>query len=355
MLRPFRHTSVNILAALLIITLFLPACTAPYSSKKQNSLSQSEIDKLKEISSFVEQLKAQPQLAEQPMPTQPAPPLTTNIKPSQPNPSPQQANQAPIVEEPTTPPVAISVDLKNPLAGLEQQEILSELIRRSREENSPALQKAMLAASLSLLDQNQEMDWSITTKLSPNQKRMVERYHAMLLALYSQAADSKYKLDRAKIDLQLNSLFGNQPLNITTAKLIYSVLSYGVYKPFESTTFLAGKDNRLALYCELDNYKINQTPNDQYEANLKQEISLYDSNGYQVWKHEAKRIKDVCRNPRRDFYTAMKFTLPARIGVGKFRLKIRITDENNDAVAETSIPISFVANYKVNSVLESKK
>ncbi|QQE11732.1 hypothetical protein JD969_19990 [Planctomycetota bacterium] len=364
----FRLSFQNTYCQFALIIVFITTMTA-CNLPKQNSNQLSQ--QIKNLSQQVKNLEAQAETRNQAQAHTPPPqnfqPQTT--QPTTPQLTPQQYQQAlqnhykqkqqttqankPLTNNPQQleeePTVAISVDLKNRLAGVTRQEILEELIRRNREQSNPAMQKAMVAASLSLLDQNQEMDWSATNKLSPNQKQNVERYHAMLLSLYSQASEKKYKFDRTEIEAQLNELFETQPLTIVITEFVYSVRSFGDYTPMESNRFLAGQDNLIGLYCELQNYKINETPDSQFVTNLTQEVALYDSTGTQVWRLDPKKIKDVCRKRRRDFFTAMRMTLPARLNLGEYRLKVRISDDNNDAVAETSIPIQIVSNIQPNS------
>ena len=82
----------------------------------------------------------------------------------------------------------------------------------------------------------------------------------------------------------------------------------------------------------------------QREVRLTQELILYkESDGLAVWRHEPTQIVDVSRNRRRDFYVVQMITLPARLSEGRYRLKVRLTDQHGDSVDETTLRVQIVA------------
>ena len=68
-----------------------------------------------------------------------------------------------------------------------------------------------------------------------------------------------------------------------------------------------------------------------------------DSDGLPVWRQKPVSIKDESRNARRDFFVVQIIQLSSRLTVGKYDMKITITDELGEQVDETSIPIEIVA------------
>ncbi|WP_432800045.1 hypothetical protein [Poriferisphaera sp. WC338] len=247
------------------------------------------------------------------------------------------AQAAPIVSPPT-------VQMNPPLEELSQKQLLDELQKRALAGSRSELQKAIISASLSLADTEQAFNAQAILSLTPKQKLMVERYHAMLTTLVTQSGDERYRFDRSAIQQQMNQLFGKPPLTIRKAELCKGVYSYGVYEPFESTTFFAGQNNDFAVYVELENYETVPTPEKQFRVDLQQEVVLYDDDGLAVWRLEPANVNDISRNQRRDFYSWQKISLPARLGVGEYFLKIRVQDINSGQRDELTLPITMVAN-----------
>ena len=82
----------------------------------------------------------------------------------------------------------------------------------------------------------------------------------------------------------------------------------------------------------------------QYEVKLAQQVSLYnEADGLEVWRHPSVQIVDRSRNRRRDFFEVQLIKLPPQLNVGKYRLKVRVTDYHADCIDEASMPIRFVA------------
>jgi hypothetical protein len=163
-----------------------------------------------------------------------------------------------------------------------------------------------------------------------------------LLAEHLKNADSYF--DRQTLDCRLDELFGHLPIKIRHTELCRRVTGFGVYEPFESHTFLAGRDNKMIVYVELDQFRPSETDEDMYEVKLQQELALFnESDGLAVWRNEPVQIVDTSRNRRRDFFVVQLVTLPARLSVGKYMLKVRVTDLHGGSIDETSIPVEIVA------------
>ena len=159
-----------------------------------------------------------------------------------------------------------------------------------------------------------------------------------MLALREQAAADGDLLTRAALLDRLDAAFADEPVRIVAVQLCRSVQSFGVYEPFATANFLGGQTNRAIVYLELDHFETQPVGND-HEVRLKQELILYnESDGLAVWKADPVQVVDVSRNRRRDFYVVQMMSLPARLAPGKYRLKIRITDEHGESVDETTTP-----------------
>ncbi len=141
---------------------------------------------------------------------------------------------------------------------------------------------------------------------------------------------------------------GPQPLKISTVQLCRRVKGFGVYDTFDhGSRFMAGRNQRMIVYLELENFHSAKTADaqgDLYRVQLEQEVRLYsEADGFEVWRQDPVKIVDESRNVRRDFFVVQMIELPGRLGVGRFRLKVRVTDSQGKSIDEVSIPIEIVA------------
>jgi len=160
-------------------------------------------------------------------------------------------------------------------------------------------------------------------------------------------ADSNLLLSR-KIQPILDMadrLRGRAELTIPTIALCTRVDSFGVYRPVSAPRFAAGKDNEVIVYCELANFTAVQNGDKLWETRLKQEIVLYTDTGMAVWpeKSNAQLFVDLARNRRHDFFIPRKIKLPAALTIGRYLLKVTISDVQSNRMAEATAPIEIVA------------
>jgi hypothetical protein len=137
-------------------------------------------------------------------------------------------------------------------------------------------------------------------------------------------------------------------LHLKNVTLCTRVNGYGVYEPFNTSTFLAGVEHPAIIYAELENFAPEIGSDGQYTVRLTQQIVLYNqSDGLAIWRIRPTEIVDRSRNRRRDFFVVQLITLPARVGVGKYNLKITLTDQVGQTVDEAEMPIQVVADEKL--------
>lgn len=269
---------------------------------------------------------------DRPAPIRPTPPSTHRPQSAQPG-------EAAPAEAATADPTPAAQTL-----ALERQELLDLLLGHIRSGNDPAMSKALTAAALSLADPTGELDPALLGPLDRPQRDVVRRYHQLVITLGRQLADGTGTIDSDAIAEQLNHLFGRQLIHIQKVKLCTRVRGYGVYDPIEPESFLAGRENRVIVYVELDHFRSVLGSDGQYEVKLAQQVSLYnEADGLEVWRQPSVQIVDRSRNRRRDFFEVQLIKLPPQLNVGKYRLKVRVTDHHADCIDEASIPIRFVA------------
>jgi hypothetical protein len=122
-----------------------------------------------------------------------------------------------------------------------------------------------------------------------------------------------------------------------------TVRGFGVYEPLPHS-LKAGQDHPAILYVEVGNFSSRRNEKSQlWETKLKQEAVLYTESGLAVWSDKSNIPVDTSRNRRHDFYVYKGVTLPRTLTVGRYFLKVTITDEQANRVAENSLPVQVVA------------
>ena len=159
-------------------------------------------------------------------------------------------------------------------------------------------------------------------------------------------------------------------VEIAALELCRSVGGFGVYEPFADRVFTAGAPVRMVLYAEIEGYATDTSGSGTGDAvgsaststttsasggggggggvlhrvRLSQEVLLFrDADGLMVWSQPPEPITDASRRRRRDFWSVQLVELPANLGVGRYRLKVRITDEVSGTIDERSVPLRLVA------------
>ncbi|MGA2583641.1 MAG: hypothetical protein ABSG31_10225 [Tepidisphaeraceae bacterium] len=134
-------------------------------------------------------------------------------------------------------------------------------------------------------------------------------------------------------------------LTIPTIALCTDVHSYGVYTPLDSPRMGAGKENPVVVYCEVGNFTSVRDDQNMWQTRLREELVLYTDTGLAVWpeKSNAEVFVDQSRNRRHDFFVARKIVLPSELTIGRYLLKVTLTDEQSNRVVEATTPVEIVA------------
>ena len=135
-------------------------------------------------------------------------------------------------------------------------------------------------------------------------------------------------------------------LSIPTIALCTKVYNFGIYDAIEPARFVAGADNGMVVYCEVENFSSQLDGQKLWQANLRQEIVLYSDQGMQVWSPDAKTPPptiDRSRTRRHDFFMARVIKLPPSLPIGRYILKVSIVDQQVSRVAENSTTLDIVA------------
>lgn len=135
-------------------------------------------------------------------------------------------------------------------------------------------------------------------------------------------------------------------LNIPTVALCKGVINFGSYEPFDPPRFPAGVENKIVVYCEIENFASRLDSQKMWETSLREEIVLYSDQGLQVWTPDKvipRPTIDRSRARRHDFFLGRLIKLPANLSIGRYILKVSVVDQQVNRVAENSVPLEIVA------------
>jgi hypothetical protein len=138
-------------------------------------------------------------------------------------------------------------------------------------------------------------------------------------------------------------LRGEADLTIPVIALCAKVDGFGSYKLIDSK-FPAGRENPVIVYCEVENFASELNETQLWETKLTQEAVLYTDTGIRVWAASpaATPIVDQCRNRRHDFFVINIVHLPATLAPGRYLLKVTLTDQLANRVAEATTQAQIV-------------
>ena len=261
--------------------------------------------------------------------------------------APTQPLEPPAAEPDAQPPLTSPAPPPEPMSRDELVAAVARMIRNGDESDA---HRATAAVGLALAANDGELDPSLLASLPPRDQDTAIMLHEAVrrLANQAQAVDEGGTLDPAAVADALRELGGDRPIRIREALLCRRVSGYGMYEPFEGHTFLAGREQPMIVYVELDDFRSLDRGDGQHEVSLQEEIVLYNAtDGLAVWRQEPVEMTDLSRNRRRDFFTVRLVKLPARLSVGKYKLKVRVTDLHGGSVDETTLPVEFVADAEL--------
>ncbi|MFQ5412652.1 MAG: hypothetical protein ACE5EC_10150, partial [Phycisphaerae bacterium] len=117
-------------------------------------------------------------------------------------------------------------------------------------------------------------------------------------------------------------------LTIPTVALCTAIEGFGLYDPIEPAEFIAGRNNRVIIYIEVDNFSSRKTTSGFYRTLLSVRQSLLSAAGEEIWSNRDENIEDLARQRRRDFYLSSKepIQIPKTLPPGRYTLKVEVED-----------------------------
>jgi len=112
--------------------------------------------------------------------------------------------------------------------------------------------------------------------------------------------------------------------------------------------FLAHTGQQAVVYLEVENFTSELDDQGRWVTQLAQQlVVISDRDGIPVWREDWQRGTDISKNRREDFFIVQVVTLPKRLSVGLYQLKIHIRDERSGSEAEATIDFEMVADPKM--------
>jgi len=260
--------------------------------------------------------------------------------------SAQQSNEEPTErEEPGG-----GVETLGPTA-LEQVvvDLSRELYQQAAYADMP-LRELLVIAATSMVDPDRAIEPSAIPGLTDREREVLSQFQRFFATLGRELDGSREAdevLTESLNDLR-EALDQTPPLQIATAALCTSVRGFGDYTPFNKYAFMAQEQQQAVVYIEIENFNSRTNDKGDWVTELSQELTIYsDRDGLPVWSEPWQKAVDVSRKQRHDFFTVQIVTLPKALSVGKYYFKIRVRDENTDALAEHSIPFELVADPRM--------
>lgn len=248
-----------------------------------------------------------------------------------------------------------------PAASAEQRVAAQAADLRKALQERATLRPFTTAFSLTLLDALSPAGQSDPgSDLAPSQRRVIGALRSVLASLTGgSASDGDPGRVAELLEQARQELATSQAVRIARVVLCKRVSGFGRYEPFPSTTFAAGKTNRVLVYVEVENFAHRAAregdPGRDVQAGLAEDPPLWtvelgqelwmthDSDGTTQWRRAEETITEVGRNRRRDFYLVQQIDLPATLSVGRFNLKVILRDKTSGATDEHIVPLTIVA------------
>jgi len=116
--------------------------------------------------------------------------------------------------------------------------------------------------------------------------------------------------------------------------------SFGVFTPVDAK-FVQGVKHTVIIYCEVANFVTKSVDGGWYETHLSQQETLITEDGLLVWRPNAEDVEDRSMNQRHDFYLVKKLTIPDNLAVGKYTLRMSVTDRNGKGIAMKNLDLEI--------------
>lgn len=244
-------------------------------------------------------------------------------------------------------------------AADEQAELVSQLAAalrdKARSSSVPAAALLQLAALELVQPEAGAPDPDAESALSPREREFLEAWRTLFASARDHASDADPAQLATQVAALAESLQASQSLAALNPRLCLRVDGFGSYdelkrsRPSDPYVFVAGRRAKMIVYVELQNFAHQpkkQGGVDGFAVKLTQALDLFQDAAREdrpIWTRPAQEITDFSRSRRRDFFVTQIIELPPTLAAGSYRMKITMTDQLSDAVAEAVVPITLLA------------
>ena len=144
-----------------------------------------------------------------------------------------------------------------------------------------------------------------------------------------------------QLDAAIRSLQPRADLRLRHLALCRQIQKFGDYDPFERNAFSPGQD--VLLYVEIENFASRPTGDGRLETLLKSVITIREAtpgdqgDGKIVHQIPIGATPDICRTTRRDYFHNYKFKFPRTLPLGRYMLRLTLTDLHGNKQAGESL------------------
>ncbi len=234
------------------------------------------------------------------------------------------------------PPVLKLADLIPPLK--------SQLAMQAADSSSP-LREHLVAAALLMLDGQRRSDPQTIHDLTDREREVLEAYQDFF-AKVGESFSSGAGVDALVKQTQevAGTLDAAGQLRIADFRLCSRIVNFGLYDEIESYKFPAMRPTPLLTYVEIEGFKSVPGGDGKYVTRVRHELELYtERDGQMVYAWPAAPAEDICGKVRHDFFLPRQIQLPSNLTMGRYRLKVRIIDEQSQNQAESVVAFSIIA------------
>ena len=133
-------------------------------------------------------------------------------------------------------------------------------------------------------------------------------------------------------------------LMVPRVALCTAIRAFGDYTPIEPPTFPAGRNNRVLVYIEVENFMSKQMDDGQYKTILSLRESLLDARGRELWSQQNPPVEDINRQRRRDFFlTTGERPISPKLPPGEYFYKVEVEDLQASKVNSAKTQFKLVA------------
>jgi hypothetical protein len=208
----------------------------------------------------------------------------------------------------------------------------SELYRRGAYSDMP-LRELLLIAATTLVTPDRELATEALPGLTERERELLAKMQAFFSRLGLKLAET-----------------GDPEVLVAEVEALHR---HGDYDEFSRNAegryaFLAHSGQQAVVYVEVEDFTSELNENGQWVTELSQQlVVISERDGIPVWREDWQAGVDLSRKRRDDFFIVQVVTLPERLSVGRYNLKIRIRDDRSGAEAETAIDFEMVADPRM--------